>query len=407
MVKSQSQWEVIGEMEKPVSGAQAVVLNNKIYVIGGYSSIDQKNVNWIQEYDPVTNSWKQVGQMQANRQGFFVAISSFNTNIFFIGGIEENFSNLYKIEFWNPANPGITDFIGNEKNFNRVFATGNYNDNKLFLFGGFKSSNSTDTSALSYFIKYDLAPPNNLSANNFIYASNDFPSQQMSAVVNNSIYIFGGTHNGLLKTIYEYRINSNEYIPFSVQLPEPRAGGAAVKDNNSDNVYLIGGFNEDPNSVLADVEIFNPFLETGKIKSGPDLNYARRNTSGVFYMGSIYVFGGLDITGTVVKQIEKLDLNPVTGIKAQNDLNNFALIQNYPNPFNPTTVIKYQIPEYSFVNLKIFDILGNEVIELVNENKHTGYYEIPFNAKYLTSGIYFYRLTAGKFSETKKMVVVK
>jgi len=92
----------------------------------------------------------------------------------------------------------------------------------------------------------------------------------------------------------------------------------------------------------------------------------------------------------------------------------YALFQNYPNPFNPTTTIKYQIPEMSFVTLKAYDVLGNEVAALVNEEKPAGSYKIEFDASALPSGIYFYRLQvypanggAGSFVETKKMVLLR
>ncbi|MDP3683984.1 MAG: T9SS type A sorting domain-containing protein, partial [Ignavibacteria bacterium] len=86
----------------------------------------------------------------------------------------------------------------------------------------------------------------------------------------------------------------------------------------------------------------------------------------------------------------------------------FALNQNYPNPFNPVTKIKYQIPDRgSFVTLKVYDILGNEVATLVNEEKEPGYYEVEFNSKNLSSGTYFYRLSAGKFVQMKKMLLLK
>ena len=88
-------------------------------------------------------------------------------------------------------------------------------------------------------------------------------------------------------------------------------------------------------------------------------------------------------------------------------LNNFSLEQNYPNPFNPATKINYQIPELSFVTLKVYDVLGNEIATLAKEEKHIGSYEIEFNAANLPSGIYFYRLQAGSFIETKKMVLMK
>ncbi len=85
----------------------------------------------------------------------------------------------------------------------------------------------------------------------------------------------------------------------------------------------------------------------------------------------------------------------------------FALYQNYPNPFNPSTKIKYQIPEVSFVTLKVYDVLGKEVAALVNEEKQAGNYEVEFNAINLPSGIYFYRLQTGNFVATKKMVLMK
>ena len=85
----------------------------------------------------------------------------------------------------------------------------------------------------------------------------------------------------------------------------------------------------------------------------------------------------------------------------------FSLSQNYPNPFNPTTNIEFSIQEKSFVKLKVFDISGKEIQELINENFNPGTYKYDFNAESLPSGTYFYRLETEKFSETKKMVVLK
>ncbi len=85
----------------------------------------------------------------------------------------------------------------------------------------------------------------------------------------------------------------------------------------------------------------------------------------------------------------------------------FKLDQNYPNPFNPTTTIKYQIPNYSHVTLKVYDELGREVTTLVNENKQSGQYDVAFNASKLSSGIYFYRLQAGGYSAVKKLILLR
>lgn len=85
----------------------------------------------------------------------------------------------------------------------------------------------------------------------------------------------------------------------------------------------------------------------------------------------------------------------------------FTLAQNYPNPFNPITMIRYELPERADVTLKVYDVLGREVATLVNATQGQGSYQVPFNASNLATGIYFYRLKAGSFMQTKKMLLVK
>ncbi|MBK7630372.1 MAG: T9SS type A sorting domain-containing protein [Ignavibacteriales bacterium] len=92
----------------------------------------------------------------------------------------------------------------------------------------------------------------------------------------------------------------------------------------------------------------------------------------------------------------------------------FSLEQNYPNPFNPSTTIKYNIPSVIssegknvIVTVKVYDVMGNEIATLVNENKSVGNYEVVFNAKNLSSGVYFYKLKVGNRAITKKMVLIR
>jgi hypothetical protein len=85
----------------------------------------------------------------------------------------------------------------------------------------------------------------------------------------------------------------------------------------------------------------------------------------------------------------------------------FSLLQNYPNPFNPRTTIKYLIPQKCFVNITVYDILGKEVSKLVNEEKLSGSYEVQFDGSNLSSGVYFYRLHAGNYYKTKKLMLIK
>jgi len=85
----------------------------------------------------------------------------------------------------------------------------------------------------------------------------------------------------------------------------------------------------------------------------------------------------------------------------------FSLSQNFPNPFNPRTIINYQLSMFSFVSIKVYDVLGNEVVELVNEKQNAGSYSVEFDGSGFASGIYFYRLETGSFVDTKKMTLIK
>ena len=117
-------------------------------------------------------------------------------------------------------------------------------------------------------------------------------------------------------------------------------------------------------------------------------------TAGKYY----YRLKQIDFDGTFEYSNEiEVDAAPVS----------FSLEQNYPNPFNPSTKISYSIPYKSFVSLKVYDQLGTKVAELVQEEKEAGKYEIDFKASNLSSGIYFYKIQAGGFVETNKMILLK
>lgn len=108
--------------------------------------------------------------------------------------------------------------------------------------------------------------------------------------------------------------------------------------------------------------------------------------------GGIATFTKLNITG-----IEDEKLQPLA----------FELFQNYPNPFNPETRIRYQVSSHSQVTLKVFDVLGNEVAFLVNEEQTAGRYEVKFDASRLASGVYLYKLQAGEYTAVRKMLLIK
>ncbi len=115
------------------------------------------------------------------------------------------------------------------------------------------------------------------------------------------------------------------------------------------------------------------------------------------------------VAGTYGRSMYKIDLDLVSGFNndGKTIAENFMLNQNYPNPFNPSTKISFTIPAASFVTLTVYDVLGNRVEVLMNENKIAGYQEIEFDADKLSGGVYFYTLQAGTLIQTKKMVLLR
>lgn len=130
-------------------------------------------------------------------------------------------------------------------------------------------------------------------------------------------------------------------------------------------------------------------------------------------INSLCNFNNYLYAGTIGNSVWKRSLSELIGINknSTNIPTSYNLFQNYPNPFNPVTKIKFSIPSvgttFQTVQLKIYDILGREIAILVNEHLKPGTYEVEFDGSGYSSGIYFYKLTAGEFTETKRMILVK
>ena len=114
------------------------------------------------------------------------------------------------------------------------------------------------------------------------------------------------------------------------------------------------------------------------------------------------------IIGFITNNVSAYYSNVVSVDENENiRISHYSLSQNYPNPFNPSTFIEYKIPESNFVEIKIYDVLGKEIMTLVNGYKSEGIYKVQFNTDNLPSGVYLYRIKAGNFSETKKMILMR
>lgn len=208
----------------------------------------------------------------------------------------------------------------------------------------------------------------------------------------NNNYIFAGTSS---ERVYRTSNNGVSWENVSNGLPQNAFDAIYSIKAISNNVLIAGtgtGIFASSNNGI-NWSNFNQGIEAG----------AQMRSDGLFKFGS-YLFAGM------TSGIYRRPLSDIVSVKNNNTLlADFNLEQNYPNPFNPNTVISYSLSVPDVVSLKVYDMKGNEIAELVNGRKEAGNYSVSFDAgKYnLSSGIYFYRLKTENSSDTKRMILVK
>lgn len=402
------QWQEIGRIPVPVKGHRAVVLDSVILIIGGFSDSLNMPVNFIQEFNPYTNSWRIIGQMKNKRINFLAEKEE--DSLFFIGGVNrpKNINDYYSMEIWKRnSQPYIFRY---NPIFNRIFSSGIKVNKILYLFGGRKMFQDHDTTRFNYLVEYDV------EKDSIIFSIKRFPNSpenafhQAVAKMNSKIYIFGGVGGGIINSIYSYDLQSRHLNRVPMNLLRPRAGAEAINLNNN-SILIIGGYNEFFKA-LKNTEIFSVSNQTYSIEEGPPMKSARKEFAAVRFNNSIYVFGGENQFDEVVPTVEKLDITTKVNNESEQIPGDILLYQNYPNPFNPSTTISFKISQKSKVFLEIFDIFGKRIRTLVDDELDSGIHHFTWNGtdefnNQVASGIYFYRLIVGKNSLTKKMILIR
>jgi hypothetical protein len=181
--------------------------------------------------------------------------------------------------------------------------------------------------------------------------------------------------------------------------------GSYWGDGSTPGIFLTLCMNEYEDTVLAYPTVIKEFEDESGI---PAINYLL--AKGFGFINSSGCEFGCWITNLRYAKIDGVEYGTqITRIddKTYNQPKSHILYQNYPNPFNPITKISWQFPVRSLQSLKVYDVLGNEVVTLVNEEKSAGYYEVDFDGSRLASGIYFYVLRSGDFVQSRKMLLLK
>ncbi len=238
-------------------------------------------------------------------------------------------------------------------------------------------------------------------------------SNYVCADENNNIIISGYSHESDTSragTLIRKYTNEGDSIWHKIDFSDTLASQFTFGDiDNNDNIYLSGAIT-DQNTTQIRVSKYD---SSGVLKWRTFTGYAGTNSVPrsirLDKHNNIYITGSKDPLGLISPQMLTLKYSQVNGIiNSQNNItNNYKLYQNYPNPFNPNTKIKFSVPVSSNVKCIIVDILGREIAVLINKYLKTSSYEINWDASNFSSGIYFYRLQAGQYTDTKKMILIK
>ena len=200
----------------------------------------------------------------------------------------------------------------------------------------------------------------------------------------NEALIFDGDSLDRVSLISNSVTNKISYLSYNT-------GFQNIAITSDDKYAFVAGSFEKLIISLADNSVIQTFTAGGtSIATSPD--------GSIFYVTDSYN-GTVRVYKRQIPSEVKNEHNPIPLA--------FLLQQNYPNPFNPNTIINYAIPKKSIVVIKVYDVLGNEVATLLNEEKNAGNYRVEFNGNNLASGIYFYRITTGDFVSVKKMLLLK
>jgi hypothetical protein len=368
-------WQYIAPLPVPMRTNAATRLGDKIYTMGGFSApFPAPALNVFFEYDINTNTWTQLPNIPETIF-FHGAVGYQDSLIYIIGGILYTPSRtevwLKSLKLYNTINQTFrpaTDMPEATASF--AYTVNEYLFNRLYVNGGLKNYSELWNSTYGGEINQ-----NNRAQINWMYLANNpigvFAHFGAMYLDNKAQYLGGSNTTGFtpIDNVYSYDIDNNTYhqeenLPLKLQ---GFAAGVSLRHTRQLDIVtsvISGG--------VTDV----------------------RELKGVAISGQTWIY-----TDT----LESTGLNEITGAIPRT----FKLLQNYPNPFNPSTTIQFSIPEQTFVKLEVFNSLGEKISTLVSEELNTGNYKYEWGPKNLSSGIYFYKLSSERFSEMKKMILLK
>ncbi len=433
---------VIGDMNFPRQDHASVLLNNgRVLIVGWESNISEL-------YDPGNGTFTVTGSTNVNhRQGFTATLLN-DGRVLIVGGVNVQ----TKAELYDPLTGvfSLTDSLKNVHSYHtatllsngKVLVAGGQDNvgpqthavaeiydpqsGTFSLTGSLKDHRSSHTATLLpngqvlvaggiqtttpgigiYLNTCEIYDP---ALESFtVIQSMNHPRIVHTAtpLLNQKVLVSGGSYYASQGEIYDPVLQTWTLTGPMAVVRRSYHTATRLPDGR---VLLAGGSVESASSKM---EIFDP--GTNSFTATDSMTTARMShCANLLTNGDVLITGGFDGT-TAVKSAELVSVPSATAVEQGQTPNDprgvpgtFFLTQNYPNPFNPSTTIRYALPHRSQVTLSVFNTLGENVARLVNAERGAGYYEVWFDASTLSSGVYFYRLQAGDYVSTKRMLVLK
>ncbi len=402
-------------------GPVGAVLNDTFYVSGGLIGSPWTGQTAVQKYDPINNSWSYGTNLLYGRVGH--TTNDVNGRIYAIGGdtqppIVEN------VEEYDPQTKTWTEIDPTPSGM--VCHTASVFGNKIYVFSG--STTYIFPPTLTNNV-YSYTPPQPASAN-FIADTTygDLPltvhfTDNSAGTITAWLWDFGDDSSSTEQNpTHTYNIADTFSVSLTVTGPLNsdslfRENYIIVNDTTTPPQPASANFIAD--TTYGDLPLTVHFTDnsTGTITAwlwsfGDDSTSTEQNPTHTYNIADTFSVS-LTVTGplnsdSLFRENYIIVEDPSTVHNLSDALpTEFKLFNNYPNPFNPSTIIKFSLPKAEFVTLKIYNLLGQELSTLVSEKINSGKYQYNWNAGSLASGVYLYRLQAGEYVKTKKLILVR
>ncbi len=397
---STGRWITRRPLPTPRQEMPLAFLGNRIFVPGGFNS-SGTGTSFVEVFTPTANFWAEFFDIPAALH--HLALVGLNDKLYVVGGYSDNsfFSQgrLYEFDFqrnnWGAKRNMLTP---RGAHVAVVF------EGKIYAIGGANGGNGMATNEV-----YDLATDQWTRL-----APMPTPREHLAAaVIDSLIYVVGGRRSsfiGMLENLSKleaYSPATNTWYPLR-DMPTPRGGLAAAAMNGK--LYVFGGeyFTSFSSGVFATNEEYDP--ATGTWRTVQPLPTPRHGMSAVTAGDTIFVIGGGPIAGYSVTAVnEGFTFAPEpTHVEQRNEpARTFTLRQNYPNPFNAATKITFTLPQAEAVTLQVYDMAGKAVALLTHGLLSAGEHNIIFEDEQLPSGVYYYDLRVRAEVQTRKMLLLR